>query len=135
MKAIKRQLCKAGVMVAVGLILIVVSVVSPSDNAYVPSLGGSFSLVGLIQLVRFVRIARDPVRAKRFEIAMTEERAVLIERQSGFWMFYITLFAEAAALVVFMLLDRDELVSVLAPIICAQCLLKVVIQWVLAKKY
>ena len=135
MKHIRMQILKAACLIAAGLAFILVAVLSPSNNSYVPSLGGCFSFVGAAMLVRYLRIARDPVRAKRFEIAMTEERAAFIERQSGHWMFYITLLGETVALVVFMFLDRDEIVTVLAPVVCAQCLLKVIIHWVLAKKY
>ncbi len=135
MKPIQKQLVKTGGVMAVGLLFLLVAVFSKTGNRYVPSLGGSFFLLGAIRLARFWRIARDPERARRYNIAMTEERAAFLERQTSSWMFYFTLLGESVALVACMLLDMDTPVSILSIVVCAQCLLRILIFYILNKKY
>lgn len=102
-------------------------------------LGTALFAVGLCRIVRQHRIQSSPERAQQYNIAVKDERNRYLAARAIQWTFWISTYAACfTGLILFYFVSNPVWKSVgtaLCMLVCAQCLLYVVLYYVFQRKY
>lgn len=136
---IKNRVMISVIYVIIGAFIAVMSIFTSFEafqSGILTGFGAAFICVGIVRLVRYHRLSRDPEKAAEWENMQHEERTIFIAEKACRWTFYISIFVELViALVAIFAFDNKVVGQVIMYLCCAQCLTYVVIYKVLERKY
>ena len=143
MKAIKNRLVLYRIYIVIGVVLLflpALCAMAGSDlggsAGIVSGIGGASAAMGIVRLVQYTRLYKDPERAEEWYNAYHEERTSFVANKARAWTFYISVFAELAAGLIAMFAFRQELLGMaFMYIVCFQCLLSFILYRVFNRKY
>lgn len=99
-------------------------------------LGTSFAAVGIIRLLKYYRLSKNPDKLADYEAIYTDERVLYIANKARALVFMISIYAQLAAGLIAQFVFSQRLVSiVLCYSVCFQCFLFVGIYHYYSKKY
>lgn len=135
----KRKYTYIGI-IAAGLVIGIIAALGRDipvfQSGVLSGMAASLTVVGIIRLVRQLRLEKDPEKAAEYEAALQDERLIYISNKARAWTFVITIIVELlGGLVAIFGFDQRVLGQALCYLVCFQCLLFVVIFRILNKKY
>lgn len=77
-KKVNARISVGAVYMLIGVAIIALSAVNIIDNDFIYPFGAAFAAVGFVQIVKNIRLIRNPKTMERREIAETDERNVMI---------------------------------------------------------
>ena len=123
-------------MIAIGAIIDVLAFSGmANDPSVLSGIGSGILVVGLAQLLRAIRIERDPTLKKRVETASTDERYAFISMKAKEAAFGIYTIIVGVLCLVFLALGYREEGTFAAMSISLLAILYAIMFFVLAKKY
>ena len=123
-------------MIAIGAIIDVLAFSGmANDPSVLSGIGSGILVVGLAQLLRAIRIERDPKLKKRVETASTDERYAFISMKAKEAAFGIYTIIVGVLCLVFLALGYREEGTFAAMSISLLAILYAIMFFVLAKKY
>lgn len=136
MKANTRMMYFAALLI-LGAVL--VAIAGLTQRWDVGPLGTALFAVGLCRIIRQHRIQSSPERAQQYAIAVKDERNRYLAARAIQWTFWISTYAACfTGLILFYFVNNPVWKSVgtaLCVLVCAQCLLYVVLYHVFQRKY
>ena len=106
-----------------------------SDPSVLTGIGSGILVVGIVQLLRTMRIERDPELKKRVETASKDERYAFISMKAKEAAFAIYLIIAAVICMACMILGYEREGMTAAVSICLLVILYTIMFHILAKKY
>ena len=142
MKAIKNRLVLYRIYIVIGVVLLflpALCAMAGSDlggsAGIVSGIGGASAAMGIVRLVQYTRLYKDPERAEEWYNAYHEERTSFVANKARAWTFYISVFVELAVGVAAMLMGQKLLGQAFVILVCFQCFLSFILYRVLNNKY
>jgi len=121
MKILKRKMLYSGVIALAGAVMLAVSLLTGGDS-YFGGMGGALLAVGLAKVLQYLQLGKDPQKVRELEIAQHEERLVFLAAKSCQAVFYLSILAEYAAMMVLAVLHNTDTAALLGFVVCAQLL-------------
>lgn len=122
----KRNGIFAIIWIVLGIALIILAAANVVPDFW-NGTGAALAVVGIAQLVRYIKYSKDPKFKEKIDLMYSDERYAFIKNRSLAITAYVSIFGMCAASLVFLILGRKEVSSVLAFAICAQ----LIIYWVI----
>lgn len=142
MKAIKNRLVLYTIYVVAGIVLLLLPALCAlagsglgGSAGIVGGIGGVVAAMGVVRLVQYTRLYKDPERAEEWYNAYHEERTSFVASKARAWTFYISVFVELAVGVAAMLMEQKLLGQAFVLLVCFQCVLSFILYRVLNNKY
>lgn len=107
-----RRIMVSIIYILLGIGLTVAGIITEMDEFW-SGMGSALVVVGIIQLVRFVRYAKDSEYRERMDTELGDERNRFISGRAWAWAGYLFVFAGAVASIVFRIMG-EELLSLAA---------------------
>jgi len=134
---------KFGILyLAVGLVLFAVQFFADTkvDRSFseglLSGMSACFLTMGIVRLLRYRRIRRDPDAAADYEAACTDERTAYVANKARAMTFYIFIFVELIGGLLAIYVFRQRLVGiVLCYLTSLQCLTYVILYRIYGKRY
>ncbi|MDY0235836.1 MAG: hypothetical protein RBR71_07385 [Gudongella sp.] len=134
MKVLEKKIMWILVMMLMGVALLVVNIIRKGDSA---TTSFALGLIGvcILKLIQYYRISKNPTLLKKFKIEQKEERMISIAEKSGRYTLLLTILAEFGAIFVLILLNKNEIATILSFVAGLQTLIYLVIYYYLSRKY
>lgn len=129
----KKFYLRWAILALLAVIMIFVGLYYKKDMFF--SMGFAMLFVMAVRIVRDGRIIRDEEKLRQLEIAQKDERNIYLAQKSYSWAFWISIWAEYAALLVFSFMDLTVYSKIFAYIVCIQLIIYVILRAVFNKKY
>lgn len=97
--------------------------------------GVGLILVGVVQLVRYIRYRTNDDYKEKVDIEVNDERNKFLSNKSWAWTGYITVIGLALGTVAFRIMGQDELCSLCATIIALMAVVHLITYAVLRSRY
>ena len=118
-----------------GVLMIVGSFVSRTENSFISAFGTALLVCGIARLRNYKRIARDEESIRRQEVLEKDERNIMLAEKARSWAFGLYVGLAGAAVILLSLLGMHPVAKWVAYSVC----LLVVLYWgcwyVLRRKY
>ena len=98
-------------------------------------MGSAILAVGIIKIARLILLFKNPKKYKEYETAYSDERNVYIAQKSYAAAFWVSVYAEFAALIGFSIAKDAQAASFLGFIICAQMIVFIAFYRIFGRKY
>ncbi len=134
MKIIKKKIIYCASTLIAGIILIIAANLKNNDSMML-GLGTGLAVVALLKLIQFIRLARDPEKMKKYEIMQNEERLILIVTRSGYTTFMLSILAEYIAIVVLIIMEKEQIASIVCAVTGLQVLCYLIMYFLYNRKY
>lgn len=134
-KILRKRLYWAVSYLALGIILNITAFVTASENEFLSVFGSALLVMGIVRIVRHVRLVRSDAAVKKQEIAETDERNIMLAEKARSWAYSLTITIAGAAVIVLSLLGYQEQVLPLAWLVCGMTLLYWICWIIIRKKY
>jgi hypothetical protein len=95
------------ILVITGITLACLQAVNHPIPKWITSLGFFCSTIGLINLVRYWSLTRNPTRARQAEFAEKDERNLMIRNQAGYSAYIISIIISFGALLIYSNLSQS----------------------------
>jgi len=102
---------------------------------YWGSMGFALVVVGLLQIVRFVRYQRNADYREKVDVESKDERNRFLANKAWAWAGYWIVLICAVGTIVFKLLGREDLMMLSSGVVCLMLVLYWVCYMVLKRKY
>ncbi len=135
MKTIKKKLLWSTVIAFTGIVLLFTNIFKGNNDTYITGFASGLIIVVILKIIQFLRISKDPILLKKFEVGQKEERFIMLAEKSGRFTFLITVFAELFFGIILMFFGMNDIAIVLCNIAAVQTLLYILIYYWLSKKY
>ena len=118
-KKLKMRLCLAVLYILLGVASIIIYVSSSKENTVILTFGAAFTAMGILRVIRYFKITRDPESVRERKTEETDERNIAIVRRAKAVAFGVYTFGAAILVIVLEFLGKSSLASVIALNICA----------------
>ncbi len=133
MKSNRRALISI-VWIALGIGLVAASFFETVDEFW-NGMGSAFIVVGMLQLIRFVRYSKNPEYREKVETETNDERNRYISGRAWGWAGYLFVFISAIACIVFRILGHNEMSLLASGAVCLIITLYWISYFILKRKY
>ena len=120
---------------ALGAVLLVLSIAGVLDSSLFAGMGGALMAVGILRLLRIRKYRTDEAYRRKIDVETGDERNRFLRMKSWAWTGYIVVLVQAIASVIAMLLGHRQVQEILLYSVC----LIVAVYWisymVLSRKY
>lgn len=134
-KKLKQRLYIAVSYLALGIVLNIAAAVSHSENIFLSTFGTCMIVMGLVRILRHVRLVRSDSAVKRQEIAETDERNLMMAERARAWAFSSTVLGAGVAVIVLSLLGYHDAALPFAWLVCGMTVLYWICWNIIRKKY
>ena len=134
-KILRKRLYWAVSYLALGIILNITAFVTASENEFLSVFGSALLVMGIVRIVRHVRLVRSDAAVKKQEIAEADERNIMLAEKARSWAYSLTITIAGVAVIVLSLLGYQEQVLPLAWLVCGMTLLYWICWIIIRKKY
>lgn len=132
---IKVRVFMSGVYVLIGVALIVSGCVMKQNTELISSFGTVFAVVGLIQMLRNIRLLRNPAAMEKREISESDERNVMIYEKARSLTFAIFSVLAGIAVVVLYIIGQALAGQIVAYTLCGLLIVYWMCYIIISKKY
>ena len=129
-----KRLFASIVWIIVGITLSICSFLDFVD-AYWSGMGTALLIVGVLQLIRFVRYKQDPAYKEVVDTNAQDERNRFISMKAWSWAGYLLVIIAAIASIAFRALGYNDYSMIASLCVCLILVLYWVSYWMLRKKY
>ncbi|MBR5515186.1 MAG: hypothetical protein IKU52_03170 [Clostridia bacterium] len=134
-KKLKIRLTVGIVYIILGICLIFTGFINQTENEFVASFGFALTVIGLARLKKYFSLTRNEEKLKRYEIAETDERNIMIVSKARSLTFSLYVIICYIAVIVFSFLNY----TLIAQILSVSVFLLIMIYWIsyfiIRKKY
>ena len=134
-KKLRKRLYIAVSYLALGIVLNIAAAVTNSANPFLSSFGSCMIVMGLVRILRHVRLVRSDSAVKQQEIAETDERNLMIAERARAWAFSFTVFGAGVAVIVLSLLGYHNVALPFAWLVCGMILIYWICWHIIQRKY
>ena len=121
--------------IALGVVLLGLSVAEVIDSTYYGGMGGGFIAVGILQVMRNLKYRRDPEYREKIDVEVSDERNKYLRMQSWSWAGYIMVIGLAISGVIAMILGQEQVQLTLMYSMCALLMVYTISYYILSRKY
>ena len=129
-----RRILVSIIWLILGIVLSGLSIAGVID-AFWGGMGSAFLLVGILQMVRFIRLRKDPEYREKKEVEATDERNRFIRNKAWAWAGYLFVLIAAVASIGLKLAGQELLSKAAGLAVCLIVLLYWGSYLLLRKKY
>lgn len=129
-----RRILVSILWLVLGIVLFGLSIAGVID-AFWGGMGSAFLLVGILQMVRFIRLRKDPEYREKKEVEATDERNRFIRNKAWAWAGYLFVLIAAVASIGLKLAGQELLSKAAGLAVCLIVLLYWGSYLLLRKKY
>lgn len=129
-----RRILVSIIWLILGIVLSGLSIAGVID-AFWGGMGSAFLLVGILQMVRFIRLRKDPEYREKREVEVTDERNRFIRNKAWAWAGYLFVLIAAVASIGLKLVGQELLSKAAGLAVCLIVLLYWGSYLLLRKKY
>ena len=130
----KKDIIFGAVWFLLGLILTVLCCVKNLNN-YWSGMGSALLVIGVLRLLRGYRLSNSDTYREQREVAQTDERFHFIRNKAWAWAGYLFIIICALSTIIFKLLGKDLICTIIGGIVCLMLVLFWVCFFILKKKY
>lgn len=134
-KKLRKRLCIAVSYLALGIVLNIAAAVTNSANPFLSSFGSCMIVMGLVRILRHVRLVRSDSAVKQQEIAETDERNLMIAERARAWAFSFTVLGGGVVVIVLSLLGYHDIALPFAWLVCGMTLIYWICWHIIQRKY
>lgn len=132
---IKMRMALGALYLIIGIILIIISNLSIPQNEYGYTFGAVFAVMGLVRIVQYARLMKNPEALKTREIAETDERNLMLLTQARSLAFSTYISLAGTAVVVCYVLNQAAIGQIIAYCVCAYVAIYWIIYAIVRRKY
>lgn len=118
-KKLKLRLCLAVLYILLGITSIIVYASGSKENTVILTFGAAFTAMGILRVIRYFKITRDPESVRERKTEETDERNIAIVRRAKAVAFGVYTFGAAILVIVLEFSGKSSLASAIALNICA----------------
>ena len=122
------------VWIVIGIVLSICSFFNLIDS-YWSGMGRALLIVGILQVIRFVRYQKDPSYKETVDTNAQDERNRFIAMKAWSWAGYLLVIIAAVASIALRALGYDDYSMIASLCVCIILVLYWVSYWILKKKY
>lgn len=122
------------VWIVIGIVLSICSFFNLIDS-YWSGMGTALLIVGILQVIRFVRYQKDPSYKETVDTNAQDERNRFIAMKAWSWAGYLLVIIAAVASIALRALGYDDYSMIASLCVCIILVLYWVSYWILKKKY
>ena len=130
----KKDIIFGAIWLLLGLILTVLCCVK-TLNEFWSGIGSALTVIGVVRLLRGYRLSKSDTYREKREVAQTDERFHFIRNKAWAWAGYLFIIICSLSTIIFKLLGKDLLCTVLGGAVCLMLVLFWVCFFILKKKY
>lgn len=134
-KKLRKRLYYAVSYLALGILLNIVAAVTGFENPFLSSFGSCLIILGLVRILRYVRLAKSDSAVKKQEIAETDERNLMLAERARAWAFTLTVSGAGVAVIVLSLMGYHDRALPLAWLVSGMVALYWLCWCVIKRKY
>ena len=128
-----------GVIYAVLGIALIISANIPGaeglNTGYISSLGTAFTTIGIVFIVKYIRILRNPELLHKYEVAAKDERNIMLDSKARGLAFAVYVVCAAVAMIVCSIFYKQREAMIIGFNLCAIVFLYWICYVILSKKY
>ena len=129
-----KRLFASIVWIVVGIVLSICSILDFVDP-YWSGMGTALLVVGVLQLIRFIRYKQDPAYKEAIDTQTQDERNRFIATKAWSWAGYLFVIISAVASIALRALGYNDYSMIASLCVCLIIVLYWVSYWILRKKY
>ena len=122
------------VWIVIGIVLSICSFFNLIDS-YWSGMGTALLIVGILQVIRFVRYQKDPSYKETVDTNAQDERNRFIAMKAWSWAGYLLVIIAAVASIALRALGYDDYSMIASLCVCIILVLYWISYWILKKKY
>lgn len=134
-KKMEQRLYIAVSYIVLGLILVISAVIMKLENYFFSSFGITMIVMGLLRLIRYRNVTRDPQSIRKQEITETDERNRMIAERARSWSFSFSIFGAGIAVIILSFLGHHDTAMPFAWFVCGMVTLYWICWLIIRKKY
>lgn len=121
--------------VIAGVTLMVLSIAEVLDSSVWSGMGGAFTAVGVLQIIRNIRYRKDPAYREKIDTEVSDERNNWIRMKSWTWTGIVVIIVEGIAGIVAMILGELMIQQILSYSVCLILCVYWISWLILSRKY
>ena len=121
--------------VALGAVLVGLSVAEILDSSLYAGMGGALIAVGILQVIRNLKYQKDPDYREKIDTEINDERNSFLRMKSWTWTGYITILVEGIGVIAAMILGQRTIQLVLSYSVCLLLAAYWITYMILRRKY
>jgi len=138
-KIIKRKLIGAAICLVLGIISLIIlainyKIISEELLSYLSGFSSGIIVIGIITLIKYIRIMKNQEMTKKIENANDDERLKVINNASMAISFRISIIVEAIISIICSICNKMEISKYLGFAICFQLVLYLATYFIISKK-
>ena len=118
-KKLKLRLCLAVLYILLGITSIIVYTFNLGENTVLLTFGTAFTAMGVLRVIRYFKITRNPESVRRRKTEESDERSIAIVCRAKAVAFGVYTFGAAILVIVLEFSGKSSLASAIALNICA----------------
>lgn len=134
-KKLRKRLYYAISYLVLGLILNTVAFVTETGNPFLSAFGSGLFIIGIVRILRHIRLVKSNAAVKKQEIAETDERNLMLAEKARGWAFIFYIILAGIAVIVLSLLGLHDAAQPFAWSVCLLVFLYWLFYFILKRKY
>ena len=134
-KKLQKRLYYYIAYVFLGIVLNLVAFITQSDNYFLSGFGSCLLVMGLVRILRHIRLLRSDKAVKRQETVETDERNIMLAEKARSWAFAAYIIITGTAVIVLSLASVHEIAQYLSYSVCLLIVLYWICWIIIRKKY
>lgn len=135
MKLIRKKIFYFALLSLIGVYFLVSGNVSTANKTEITGFGAGLFVVGLLKVIQYIRLSKNPEQLKKFERMQKEERLIFLVQKSAYVSMLITELLELVAMAVLILIGKENEAFLISCIACFQIVSYLVLYRIFEKKY
>lgn len=133
-KKLRIRLYSAIGCVAIGVLMIIISNFTQSDNNFLSSFGLIFAVCGVARIRLYFLITKNDETIEKQRIVESDERNIAISNKAKNIAFSVYIIVTCIAVIVLQFLNKQELVTILSTSICVLVFVYWISYWIINKR-
>ncbi|MGN1092532.1 MAG: hypothetical protein ACI4RS_02645 [Monoglobaceae bacterium] len=133
-KKLRIRLYSAIGCVVIGVLMIIISNFTQSDNSFLSSFGLIYAVCGIVRIRRYFLITRNDETIEKQRIVESDERNIAISNKAKNIAFSVYIIITCIAVIVLQFLNKQELVTILSTSICVLVFVYWISYWIINKR-
>ena len=133
-KKLRIRLYSAIGCVVIGVLMIIISNFTQSDNSFLSSFGLIFAVCGVARIRLYFLITKNDETIEKRRIAESDERNIAISNKAKNIAFSVYIIIACIAVIVLQFLNKQELVTILSTSVCVLVFVYWISYWIINKR-
>ena len=131
----KMRICTMAAYAIIGAVLCVIGYAGIVKNDYVISWGAALFLCGLVKIVQYILLMRNPEKMEKRAIAEKDERNIMIWEKARSLAFTVYVMAAGIAVITLFLLNLEFAGQIVAYTVCGFVVIYLICCVIIRRKY